>query len=66
MKASWRLWYPISSGVRCSACSLIKTPKLHFLDSGLLGALRNLTPERMADDRTPFGAALESFVFGEV
>jgi predicted AAA+ superfamily ATPase len=45
---------------------LIKTPKLHFLDSGLLAALRNLTPERIAADRTPFGAVLESFVFGEV
>ncbi len=45
---------------------LIKTPKLHFLDSGLLSALRNLTPERIAADRTPFGAVLETFVFGEV
>lgn len=45
---------------------LIKTPKLHFLDSGLLAALRNLTPERIAADRTPFGAVLETFVFGEV
>jgi predicted AAA+ superfamily ATPase len=45
---------------------LIKTPKLHFLDSGLLAALRNLTPERIAADKTPFGAVLETFVFGEV
>lgn len=45
---------------------LIKTPKLHFLDSGLLAALRNLTPERLAADRTSFGAVLETFVFGEV
>jgi predicted AAA+ superfamily ATPase len=45
---------------------LIKTPKLHFLDPGLLAALRNLTPERVAADRTPFGAVLESFVFSEV
>ena len=45
---------------------LIKTPKLHFLDSGLLAALRNLMPERLAAVRTPFGAVLESFVFDEV
>jgi predicted AAA+ superfamily ATPase len=45
---------------------LIKTPKLHFLDSGLLAALRGLTPERIAADRTQFGAVLESFVFSEV
>jgi predicted AAA+ superfamily ATPase len=45
---------------------LTKTPKLHFLDSGLLAALRHLTPERIAIDRTPFGAVLETFVFSEV
>jgi hypothetical protein len=45
---------------------LTKTPKLHFLDSGLLAALRGLTPERIAADRSNFGAALETFVFAEV
>lgn len=45
---------------------LSKTPKLHFLDSGLLASLRNLTPERIAANRTPFGAVLESFVFSEI
>ena len=45
---------------------LTKKPKLHFLDSGLLAALRGLTPERVADDRAKFGAVLETFVFAEV
>jgi uncharacterized protein len=45
---------------------LVKTPKLHFTDSGLLAALCDLTPEQVADDRTPFGAILETFVVGEV
>jgi len=45
---------------------LTKKPKLHFLDSGLLAALRGLTPERMAADRSNFGAVLETFVFAEV
>lgn len=45
---------------------LIKTPKVHFLDSGLLAALRNLSPARLKSDRTAFGALLESFVFGEL
>jgi predicted AAA+ superfamily ATPase len=45
---------------------LIKTPKLHFLDSGLLAALRNLTPVRVQSDRTTFGALLETFVLAEV
>jgi predicted AAA+ superfamily ATPase len=45
---------------------LVKTPKLHFLDSGLLAALRNLSPTRLAADRTPFGPLLETFVLAEV
>jgi len=45
---------------------LIKTPKLHFLDSGLLGALLGMTTESIARDRAAFGALLETFVFAEV
>lgn len=45
---------------------LTKKPKLHFLDSGLLAALRGLTPELVAADRSNFGAVLETFVFAEV
>jgi predicted AAA+ superfamily ATPase len=45
---------------------LIKTPKLHFLDSGLLAALLGLTAERIAKDRSAFGPLLETFVFSEV
>lgn len=44
---------------------LIKTPKLTFLDSGLLASLRNLSPARLAVDRGPFGAVLETFVLAE-
>ena len=43
-----------------------KSPKLHFLDAGLLAALRGLTPQRLRRDRTQFGSVLESFVFGEI
>lgn len=45
---------------------IAKTPKLHFLDSGLLAAVRGLTFDRMQKDRATFGALLESFVFAEV
>jgi predicted AAA+ superfamily ATPase len=45
---------------------LVKTPKLHFLDTGLLGALMGVTAERIAKDRSVFGALLETFVFAEV
>ena len=43
-----------------------KSPKLHFLDAGLLAALKGLTPERLRRDRTQFGAVLETFVLGEL
>jgi len=45
---------------------LVKTPKLHFLDAGLLAALLGLTPERITKDRTIFGSILEAFVFSEI
>ena len=45
---------------------LTRTPKLHFLDAGLLAAVRDLTPDRLRADRTPFGPLLETFVFAEL
>jgi len=45
---------------------LVKTPKLHFLDSGLLAAMLGLTAEQIAKNRTPLGPLLETFVFTEV
>lgn len=45
---------------------LLKTPKLHFLDSGLLAALSGATEERIAANRAIFGPLLETFVLSEV
>jgi predicted AAA+ superfamily ATPase len=45
---------------------LVKTPKLHFLDSGLLAALQRVATEDIARDRSRFGALLETFVFSEL
>ena len=45
---------------------IAKTPKLHFLDSGLLAAARGLTFARVKADRGKFGALLESFVLSEI
>jgi predicted AAA+ superfamily ATPase len=45
---------------------LVKTPKLHFLDSGLLAALTAASTERIAADRSRFGPLLETFAFSEV
>jgi uncharacterized protein len=56
----------VSPWFRYQLKRLIKTPKLHFLDSGLLAALLGLTSERIAKDRSTFGALLETFVFSEV
>lgn len=45
---------------------LVKTPKLQFIDSGLLAVLLNLSIEEINEDRTRFGHVLETFVFGEL
>ncbi len=45
---------------------ITKTPKLHFLDSGLLASVRGLTFDRVKESRDSFGALLETFVFSEV
>lgn len=45
---------------------IVKTPKLHFVDSGLLASVRGLTADKVKADRGKLGALLESFVFSEV
>lgn len=45
---------------------VIKTPKLHFLDSGVLAASRGLSLARVKADRSAFGALVEGFVFSEI
>lgn len=53
-------WY--SNRVR----RLVKTPKLHFLDTGLLAAARGVASEGLRGRRQDFGPLLESFVHAEV
>lgn len=45
---------------------VIKTPKLQFIDSGLLASLLELTPEVVERDRTRWGPVLETFVYSEL
>jgi len=45
---------------------LVKTPKMHFLDSGLLAALTNVDAARVASDRTALGPLVETFVHAEL
>lgn len=43
------------------ATRLIKTPKIHFVDSGLAATLSSFTSGDVLDNRTQFGHLLESF-----
>jgi predicted AAA+ superfamily ATPase len=45
---------------------VMKTPKLQFIDAGLLSALLDLGEDEVRDDRTRFGSVLETFVFAEL
>lgn len=45
---------------------IVKTPKLHFMDSGLLATARGLTFDRVKMNRGAFDGLLESFVFSEI
>jgi uncharacterized protein len=45
---------------------LIKTPKIHFYDSGLLATLRGDTAARLAKERSRYGALLENFAVAEL
>lgn len=45
---------------------VVKTPKLQFVDSGLLAALLNLSADEVQLNRTRFGNLLETFVYAEL
>ncbi len=45
---------------------IVKSPKIHFIDAGLLGSLLGLSETLVGQDRTAFGHVLESYVYGEL
>ncbi len=45
---------------------VVKTPKLQFIDSGLLAMLMDISAKEAQIDKSRYGHALESFVFGEL
>jgi len=45
---------------------VVKTPKLQFMDSGLLAALLDFSPTAAGQDRSRFGNLLETFVYAEL
>lgn len=51
---------------RSDAKSLVKAPKLHFLDTGLLCALRNIDEQNLGSNRQLLGFILETFVYTEL
>ena len=55
---------PVWAGNRLKR--VLKSPKLQFIDSGLLASVRGLTVETLKRDRTLFGALLETFVYAEL
>lgn len=45
---------------------MVKTPKLQFIDSGLLATLLDLGAAEVQKDRSRFGKVLETFVYSEL
>jgi predicted AAA+ superfamily ATPase len=45
---------------------LVKTPKIHFVDSGIAASLGELNADRWNEDRPRFGHLLESFVLQQL
>ena len=45
---------------------LVKAPKLHFIDSGLLAMLQRVSERDIQRERSKLGALLEGFVFSEL
>ena len=45
---------------------LVKTPKLHSVDTGLIAAVRGLNHDRLLKQPADFGLLLESFVYNEL
>ena len=45
---------------------MVKTPKLQFMDSGLLATLLELNAAELQRDRSRFGKVLETFVYSEL
>ncbi len=45
---------------------LIKTPKLHSVDTGMMCSIRGLTRQRLVKQPSDFGILLETFVYNEL
>ena len=48
------------------AARLVKTPKMHAVDTGLMCAVRGINRRRLLGNPADLGALLESFVYNEL
>ena len=58
-----KILQPLHTNVRNR---IVKTPKIHFIDTGLLVSEAGLTFDQLKENRDEFGPLLESFVFTEI
>jgi uncharacterized protein len=56
----------VNSWARNRLNRIVKSPRLQFIDPGLLATLLDLTADEVQKDRTRFGSVLETFVFSEL
>ena len=45
---------------------MVKTPKMHAVDTGIICALRGIAREKLINNPSDFGSILESFVYNEL
>ena len=60
------LFNRITPWARNRLSRVVKTPKLQFIDSGLLCTMVDLSAAVVSQDRSRFGPALETFVYSEL
>lgn len=60
------LVYRLQPWSRNELSRIVKTPKLHFLDSGLLTTLRGYNVARLRTEHQLLGPLLEGFIFSEL
>lgn len=60
------LVYRLQPWSRNELSRIVKTPKLHFLDSGLLTTLRGYSAARLRAEHPLLGPLLEGFIFSEL
>lgn len=61
-----RLWRPTFARSPPNFKRMVRTPELHFIDSGLLAVAVGATEDSIEKDRSLLGPLLETYHFSEV